>query len=98
MVSPALLAPGRSGGRVHPCGSRALQRGRGGGVLHHIPFVLLVPHHGQCAGTPTRSSEGDINLHQLLHTLTHTHTYNYLECIDSTEAIEESYSFESYYC
>lgn len=35
---------------LHLGGARALQRGRGRGLFHHLPTLLVVPHHGQPAG------------------------------------------------
>lgn len=50
MVSPGLLVSEFNGRDLHPCSSRALQRGRGGGIFRYITPLLLVPHHGQQPG------------------------------------------------
>lgn len=51
LVVPSDLLDAECRGRgLHLGGARALQRGRGRGLLHHLPTLLVVPHHGQPAG------------------------------------------------
>lgn len=50
VVPPAVLAAQRCRRALHPGGTRALHRGRGRGLFHHLPPVLVVPHHGQLTG------------------------------------------------
>lgn len=45
-----LLAAECCGRGLHLGGARALQRGRGRGLFHHLPTLLVVPHHGQLTG------------------------------------------------
>lgn len=50
VVPSDLLAAECCGCGLHPGGARALQRGRGRGLFHHLPSLLVVPHHGQPTG------------------------------------------------
>lgn len=45
-----LLAAECRGCGLHLGSARALQRGRGRGLFHHLPTLLVVPHHGQLTG------------------------------------------------
>lgn len=58
MVPSDVLAAQRRGCGVHLGGTRALQRGCGRGLFHHLPPVLVVPHHGQLTGVNTEPSAG----------------------------------------
>lgn len=50
VVPPDLLDAECRGRGLHLGGARALQRGRGCGLFHHLPTLLVVPHHGQLTG------------------------------------------------
>lgn len=51
VVPSDVLAAECRGCGVHPGGSWALQCGCGCGLFHHLPTVLVVPHHGKLTGT-----------------------------------------------
>lgn len=50
VVPLVLLDFKRCGNCLHPPGTRPLHCGCGGGILHHYPPLLVVPHYGQPAG------------------------------------------------
>lgn len=57
LVVPSDLLVAECRGRgLHLGGARALQRGRGRGLFHHLPTLLVVPHHGQPAGQSPKLS------------------------------------------